>query len=169
MSLLIKYKKSWNLKYIEYDEKELERKLSETSIDTIQLIVEHYPNIDPNIISCSGDLVLGNYLTNFIIELLLDQSKIVTKCLRLSSFWTLDELKDLRMQEYEVILLDNLEFSLFNNTQKEILLQFIDYLQSNAKLIILNVPDTKEWSSAPKTLLNIVTKYAVNMEFRDAE
>lgn len=124
--------------------------LSMAATNCIHDFVEYYPKPLHRMIALVNNVVYGNVVYNRIIDMLLEKKKINSKATRISDF------RNYEPQEHaasEVILLDNVEFSLMTDHEKNQLISLIESLLINRKLLFLNVAD-QNLDDAPRSLIH---------------
>jgi len=161
---LKKYEEDWNLRYLNLTDPSLiESSLSEASLEALNKVINSFPDVDPKIISFTGDTFIGNLIYNYLIITFMESKFIRTKCVRITNSWQYDSIRELSRSTYDMRLLDNLEFSLYNNIQKEALNNYIETIYNQTKLIILNVPSSEDWEFAPKSLQKLISNHSLNI------
>lgn len=138
------------------------KSISEKANVDIANELERFPNVSYPLMSFTGNVVGGNLLFNYIVDVLLATKRIRYKAYRIP-FSPLT-IQDLELRTYypiDILLLDTIEFRLLTEYQQSLLNGLIEEVTNHVSLTILNITETNV-NYAPK-LLKDFFKYGLTI------
>lgn len=163
---MIQFGKEWNLKYFRTVNMNILNDLQLTQVREVEKFISSYSEYEINIGCFIGNLYKGNLLFNYIIDELLVAKLITSSCRRISytegSFLQQDDLTNI-----ELILIDNLQFSLMTSRDKQIGVSLIDDLLTQVKFLFLNISRIDELEHMPHALVDLFEVSHFNFKFKE--
>ena len=144
--------KTWNMRFTDNSLHNLNyTKITSEAQNLINSYIDSYPNIIVPVPfgSFTGNIYLGNILFNYIVDRIFD--KIKTKCYRFTNIWEGD-MGNISNENIELLLIDNLQFSLMTAYQKQQFVETVDSLLPVTKTIFLNITRSKEHNDLPDVI-----------------
>ncbi|MFW9951007.1 MAG: hypothetical protein ACFFKA_12895 [Candidatus Thorarchaeota archaeon] len=157
---MIEQAEVWNLKYP--NKKMNSGDISPSAQIRLHEFIDNYPHFLDGIGSFSGNLYMGNLSFNYIVKRLLDSKKIRSSCYRYP--FRGGEV-DLDLSgEIELVLIDNLQFSLMTTRDKQICASLIDTLMMKTNFIFLNISRGEEYTSMPHGIFDFIENSYYNIK-----
>ena len=153
--------KTWNMRFIEKSLHNLDyTKINAESQSLIKSYIKQFPHTQYSFGSFTGNIYIGNLLFNYIVDHVYD--KIKTKCYRLTNLWEA-YMENASNEDIELLLIDNLQFSLMTPYQKQQFVEVVDSLIPITKTIFLNITRVNEHPNLPDVTQDMLTSSNFNI------
>lgn len=155
------YHKHWNLRFAENLDVDLDSIMSKDALKIINTLFDTYPMNKNKYFAFVNNVLEGNKIFNLMINNLLEEDRIQSRCLRIGTFnyWDVD----LPSSRIDAVMFDNLELSLFSDAQKHALIQFVDVLYQQAGFIFFNIPTLQDLNAIPNSLRQLISKTSIKL------
>jgi len=146
--------KTWNMRFTEKALNSLDyTKINSESQSLIKSYIKQFPFTSHSFGSFTGNIYVGNLLFNHIVDNIFQ--KVKTKCYRFTSVWD-EGSANISNEDLEVLLIDNLQFSLMTPYQKQQFVEVMDSLIPVTKTIFLNITRVKELDNLPDVIQDML-------------